>query len=235
MKKFPVIVLLLVAMACSSLAEAAPKKRPGQNRVGPYVFALVGMTTYTGNHEDEEQLLRDVLTNNELPFQNLDSSTDDTDIGYQVGAGYRFTRFFAAEVAFAQFGQLSTTAHAEIDYPQDDEGFLPSDLELTFKAGGPVFSAIGILPISEHFEAYARLGLVFASFERGFTSRVNDQTLSGSARSDSQKPVYGAGLTWNISKAYSLRAEYEVIKEMGDDGAGTEDLGIMGLQFSMRF
>jgi len=236
MKMFPVIALVAASLACASLAEAAPKKRSaGQNRVGPYVFGLAGVTTYSGSHDEQEQIMRDILTANDLPFQNLVSSTDDSDIGFQVGAGYRFGRYFAAEMAFAQFGELSTTASAEVDYPQDEAGFEPSDLELKYDTGGPVFSAIGIFPFNEHFEIYGRVGLVFASFKRSFSSTVNGQTLSGSARSDSQKPVYGAGLAWNINKVYSLRAEYEVINEIGDTGVGTEDLKIMGMQFSMRF
>lgn len=236
MKMFPMVALLVAGMACHPLADAAPKKRTaGQNRIGPYLFGMAGMTRYSGNHEEQEQLMRDILTANDLPYQNLDADTDDTDLGYQVGGGYRFTRYFAAEIAFAQFGGLTTTASAEVDYPGDEAGFEASELELTFDAGGPVFSAIGILPINERFEAYGRLGFVFASFKRGFTSRVNGQTLGGSSRSDSQEPVYGAGFAWNISKVYSLRAEYEVINDMGDTGAGTEDLKIMGLQFSMRF
>ena len=179
--------------------------------------------------------MRDILTANDLPFENLVAATDDTDLGYQVGIGYRFTRYFAAEMAFTQFGELITSASADVDYPQDDVGFEPSELELTFDTGGPVFSAVGILPINERFEAYARVGFIFASFKRSFVSRVNGQTLGGSARSDSQKPVYGAGLTWNINKVYSLRAEYEVINDIGDTGVGTEDLRVMGVQFSMRF
>jgi opacity protein-like surface antigen len=236
MKMFAVIALVVIGLACQPLAEAAPKKRTSsQNRVGPYVFGMAGMTSYSGSHDDLEQQMRDILTANELPFQNLVSTTDDSDIGYQIGAGYRFMRYFAAELAFAQFGELTTTASAEVDYPQDETGFEPSDLELSYETGGPVFSAIGILPINDRVEVYGRLGLVFASFKRSFASRVNGQTLSGSARSDSQNTVYGAGLSWNINKVYALRAEYEVIKDIGDTGVGTEDLEIMGLQFSMRF
>ena len=82
---------------------------------------------------------------------------------------------------------------------------------------------------------FARAGYFFSSFTRGFSSRVNGQTLSGSARSDDQVPVYGAGAAWNINKVYSLRAEYQVIKDVGDAGSGQQDMNFMGLQFSMRF
>src|SRR4051812_34614440 len=224
MKKILVIALVAVGVCCASLAHAAPKRKAGQNRVGPYATGAVGMTVYGGDHADEEQILRDILSANEIPQQNLVSSTDDSDVGFQVSVGYRFNRYFAAEISFAQFGELSTTASADLDFPDDNVGFQPADLELTFKTAGPIFSALGILPINEHFELFARAGLFFSSFTRGFTSRINGQTLSGSARSDDQRPVYGAGAAWNISKVYSLRAEYQVINGIGDANVSRQDV-----------
>jgi opacity protein-like surface antigen len=234
MNKISVVALGVLGLCCASLADAAPKRKAGQNRVGPYGFGIAGMTTYGGSHADEEQLLRDILTANEVDYQNLASSTDDSDIGYAIGAGYRFSRFFAAEISFAQYGEMSTKASAELDFG-DGDGFQPADLQLTFKNGGPIFSAIGILPLNERFELFARAGLMFSSFERRIVWHVNGQTLSGNARSDDQFPVYGAGASWNINKVYSLRAEYQLLSDVGDAGVGKQDVSFYGLQFSMRF
>src|SRR3982750_722825 len=134
MKKFPVMALVALGVCCASLADAAPKRKAGQNRVGPYAAGTAGMTVYGNSHAEEEQQLRDVLSANDIPQQNLVSSTDDSDVGFQVSFGYRFNRYFAAEFAFAQFGELSTTASADLDFPDDNAGFVPAELELTFKS-----------------------------------------------------------------------------------------------------
>ena len=52
-----------------------------------------------------------------------------------------------------------------MDFGEGD-GFVPASVSLTFSAGGPMLSAIGILPIGEKFELYGRLGYLFTSAER---------------------------------------------------------------------
>jgi outer membrane autotransporter protein len=100
-----------------------------------------------------------------------------------------------------------------------------------------VFSAIGILPIGEHFEAYGRLGYLFASTEREFVLRVDGQTAGTlTAKGDSQNVVYGLGVSWHINQVYSIRAEYQQIDEVGQvSRTGTEDLATMNLGLIMRF
>ena len=238
MKKIPVIVLVVLGATIAGLAQADTRKRTrNQNRVGPYAAVLIGMTKYTEDHSVNEGQLLDVLTNNDIPFQNVSASTDDSDIGFQAAFGYRFNRYLAGELALAQFGSLASSAHGELDFPGDGTGFVPADLKLSFKVGGPVFSAIGILPVSDKFEVYARVGFLFASSERKFTSSVNGQSgVSGSAKGDSQNPVYGVGATWNINQAYSIRAEYQMLSNIGQSSrSGTEDLNVLNLGMLMRF
>ena len=96
---------------------------------------------------------------------------------------------------------------------------------------------IGILPVSNDFEFYARVGLLFASVEREFTSQVSGVSgVTGSAKGDSQNPVYGLGASWNINQVYSIRAEYQKLSNIGQSSrTGTEDLNVMNLGFMMRF
>src|SRR5262245_1153540 len=86
MKKIPVIVLVALGLAFAGAAEAAkPKKRTrNQNRVGPYVTGLIGMSTYGGDQSNDEASLIDLLEDADVPFQNENVGTDDSDIGYQA-------------------------------------------------------------------------------------------------------------------------------------------------------
>src|SRR5678816_3110530 len=98
MKKASVIVLVVVGLMFAAYAEAAkPKRRTrNANRVGPYAGALLGMSTYTG----------------------------DQDVGYAAQFGYRFNRYIAAEFALRQFGDLHSSARAEIN--RNGLGFVPA-------------------------------------------------------------------------------------------------------------
>ena len=239
MKKIPVLVLVILGLALAGAAEAAkPKKRTRtQNRIGPYVTGLVGMTSYSGDQSGDEQSLIDMIYNTNMPFQNESTSTDDFDIGYQAAFGYRFSRFVAAELGLAQFGSLESSLDVDVDLDDDNLGFVPAHLEYSFNVGGPLLSVLGILPLGEKFELYGRAGYLFASVEREFSSRINGQRgLSQSAKGDSQDLVYGGGVVWNVNQMYSVRAEYQVLDGVGEDGrTGSEDLSSMFVGLIVRF
>src|SRR4249920_4262946 len=112
MKKFAVILIVVLGVGFGSFTEAAtPKKRTrNANRIGPYAGALVGYSNFSGNQDENEQNLVDILDNSQYPYQNLTTGTENTDLGYQALFGYRFHRFFSAELGLAQFGQLKSTA-----------------------------------------------------------------------------------------------------------------------------
>ncbi|MEO8018404.1 MAG: outer membrane beta-barrel protein [Pseudomonadota bacterium] len=235
MKNLSVILLVIVSLSLAGFAEAAPKKRTrNANRVGAYGGALIGNSRFSGDQSANEQGLADTLTGQGVPIQNLSTSTEDSAIGYQATFGYRFNRFFAAELGLAQFGSLKSTARAEMNF---GGGFVPASLTLKFSAGGPIISAIGILPINEKFELYGRLGYLFTSSERTLSSRVDGQSGSfGSAKGDSQNPVYGLGFAWHFNQVYSVRGEFQKLDNLGqDDRTGEENLTIVGVGITVRF
>jgi len=238
MKKIIVIVLVIFSVGFAGYSEAAtPKKRTrNANRVGPYAGALVGLSEFSGSQAENEQNLIDILINTGFDYQNLSSSTEDTDLGYQALFGYRFHRYFAAELGLAQFGDLQSVAKANMDF-EDGRGFVPASVSLTFSAGGPMMSAIGILPIGEKFELFGRLGYLFTSSERSLTSKVDGQSGGfGSAKGDSQNPVYGIGFAWHINQVYSIRGEYQQLDQLGQENrTGAEDVTVIGLGLIVRF
>jgi opacity protein-like surface antigen len=236
MKKIAVVLLVVASVAFAGIAEAAkPKKRTrNANRVGPYGVGFIGQSQYTGDQSQTEQDLLDTLINTGNPTQNLSASTEDTDIGYNATFGYRFNRYFAAELGLAQFGSLESTAKGDLDF---GDGFVPTSLKLAFSAGGPMVSAVGFLPLNDKFELFARVGYLFTSSERELTSSVDGQSGGfGSAKGDSQNMVLGIGAAFNFNQVYSVRFEYQQLDDLGQDNrTGLEDLTVIGLGVVVRF
>jgi len=237
MKKLSVIALACLSVAFAAYAEAAkPKKRTrSANRIGAYGGALIGYSNYSNDQTLNELALEEILEGTGAPIQGeLSSSTENTDIGYQAMFGYRFHRFFSAELGLAQFGSLESTARGDLDF---GDGFVPTSVSFTYTVGGPVISAIGILPLNEKFELFARLGYMFTSAEREFSARVDGESAgSGATKGDSQDPVYGIGFAWHINQVYSIRGEFQKLDSLGEASrTGEEDLTVIGLGVIIRF
>src|SRR4051794_20606843 len=165
MKKVAVIVLVVVGLLFAAYAEAAKPKRRSRNanRIGPYAGALIGNATYTGDRAADEADLAGQFEG--IPTQDLAIGSDDTDLGYQAVFGYRFNRYIAAEFELVQYGELNSSARANVDL-DDGNGFVPVKIDLNFHTGGPQIALIGILPLNDKFELFAKGGILFASSER---------------------------------------------------------------------
>lgn len=238
MKKLPVVLLSIVALAFAGYAEAAkPKKRSrNANRVGAYAVGFVGLTNLTSSTADELEFAQEILASLEPESaQNFSDSIEDSDIGFQATFGYRFNRYFAAELSLAQLGETSAKASADMDF--GDGVFRPSSARVGFKAGGPLVSAIGILPVNDRFEVFGRVGYLFTAAERNVSLRVDgDNAGFGALKGDSQDVVYGIGGSFHINQVYSLRFEYMMFDELGEEQtSGTEDLNTYGVGFLVRF
>jgi hypothetical protein len=239
MKKLSVIVLVSLSVAFAGYAEAASGKKRSRsaNRVGAYGGAHVGYTTFSAHGaESDEEALENTLINTGATIANLSSGTEDTDIGYQATFGYRFHRYFAVELGLAQFGTMASTARADMDFG-DGDGVVPVSVKLSYSAGGPIMSAIGILPLGNKFELFGRIGYLFTSSERKFDAKIDGESGGfGSAKGDSQDPVYGIGFAWHINQVYSIRGEYQQLDALGQaDRTGEEDLKVIGLGIVIRF
>jgi opacity protein-like surface antigen len=236
MKKWSVIVLVVVSLSFAGFAEAAkPRKRTrNANRVGAYGALLVAQARYSGDQSALEQELVDFFGNRAEPTRDITVSSETENIGFQATFGYRFNRYFAAELGLVQFGELSSTVRGDID---QGNGFIPANVKFAFNVAGPMISAVGILPFGEKAEAYARLGYLFASAEREISARVDGQNGGAtSAKGDSQEPVYGIGLAYHFNQVYSMRIEYQKVDSVGQqDRTGTEDLTNIGVGFLIRF
>jgi opacity protein-like surface antigen len=236
MKKTSVILLVILAVAFPAYAEAAKPRKRSRNadRVGPYAMGFVGQTVYSSETADDEGFATEVLLSfDALAEQNLSTSTEDSDFGFQATFGYRFNRYLAAELALLQLGEMVSTAKGDLDF---GTGFLPSQVNLSFKAGGPLVSAVGILPINDRLELFGRAGYLFASSRRELTARVGDERAGlGSGKGDSQELVLGAGAAVHFGQVYSVRFEYLRIGEVGDGTSGTEEADMFGLGLLVRF
>lgn len=123
---------------------------------------------------------------------------DDTDTGFKVFGGYSFMKHFAVEGGYVDVGETTV------------ETTVPFQSEVSAEANGFLVEAVGILPIGERFNVFAKYGFFMWDSEATF-SQPGSPSVSGS--DDGNDPTYGLGFGWNLSERSRLRFEadrYEV-------------------------
>lgn len=139
----------------------------------------------------------------ELATQGIISSstTDDTDTGWKVFAGYRIMKYLAVEGAYTNFGEA--TAHSVVTSPSS------GTVDTTLEAEAWTVSALGILPLGDNFSLFARLGVNFWNADISAVGTGGGVTAVASGGDDGTDMVYGVGAVYSFTKNLSVRGEWE--------------------------
>ena len=134
--------------------------------------------------------------------------SDTKDSTFHIGAGYRFSPHWAAEIGYADLGEYSFT-HTDGVGDTFNERYRVKGLKL---------AALGIWPASERFSLYAKLGIAStkAEWEGNFViGGVAGPQQSGDHRRNSL--LAGFGAQYNITPRFGVRGEFENWGEAGNE------------------
>jgi OOP family OmpA-OmpF porin len=121
------------------------------------------------------------------------TNVNDTDTGFKLYAGYRFTPQFSAEAGYSSLGKFSF-----------DTG-TPSTGEVT--ASSIDIAALAVFPVAGRFKLFGRFGVgiwdlkVKVNSSPGFAGERRNKT--------SVSPLIGAGATYSLTSRVALRADLE--------------------------
>jgi OmpA-OmpF porin, OOP family len=136
---------------------------------------------------------------------------DDRDFGYKLFGGYQFIKYFALEGGYfdlGRFGFKATTVPA---------GTLSGNIKLK----GLNLDAVGILPLTEKFSAFGRVGVQYARAEDSFagTGAVSVANPNPTKREANYK--FGVGLQYAFTESLGMRIEaerYRINDAVGNHG-----------------
>ena len=129
---------------------------------------------------------------------------DDEDTAFSVFGGYQFNKYFALEAGYADFGKI------------EPEGTGPA-----LEADTAYLTAVGSLPITEQFSAYAKAGFHNWNLDTDLPGLVNNGDDSGT------DPTYGVGVQYRFTDNVALRGEYSRFE--------VEDADVDLAQLQVRF
>lgn len=159
------------------------------------------------------------------------SDLNDMDSVWGVQAGYRFNRFVAAEVGYVDLGKASYVANLSSTVGAVTQNF---HYRARFQSSGPTVAVLGLLPIGERFDVYARGGIYFADTRFRTVVQRAATTTSTERKAGTQELFGGAGFAWNINDDYALKAEATYFLDAGDDdrtGEASVTMLTLGITF----
>ena len=152
-------------------------------------------------------------------------SDDNHKTAFKLFGGYQFNRYFALEAGYfnlGKFGYTATTVPA---------GTLSGNIKLQ----GLNIDAVGIVPISDKFSAFARLGYQYAQAKDDFTSTgVVPVPWDASPSKKAGNYEAGVGLQYDFNQSLGMRAEAERYRV--DDAVGNRgDINMYSVGLVYRF
>lgn len=129
---------------------------------------------------------------------------DDEDTAFSLFGGYQFHRNLALEAGYTDFGTVE-----------------PATGGVALEADSLALTAVGILPVTDRFSAYAKAGLQRWNLDSAIPG------LTGSLDDSGTDTLYGAGLQYRFSDNVALRGEYT--------RSQFEDLDVDSAQLQLRF
>lgn len=157
-------------------------------------------------------------------FASSAITSDDSDTGYKLFAGYKVNRNFALEGGYfdlGRFGFAATTVPA---------GTLNGNIKLS----GLNLDVVGILPINEKFSAFGRAGLNYAHASDSFSGTGAVIVLNPNPSKREANYKFGAGFQYDFTQSLGMRIEAERYRI--NDGAGSKgDVDSLSLGLVYRF
>ena len=157
-------------------------------------------------------------------FSTTSITDDKRDTGYKIFGGYQFNRNFAVEGGYFDLGRFGFTATTV------PAGTLSGNIELK----GVNLDLVGIMPITEKFSAFGRVGLNSARAKDNFSGTGAVSVLDSSPSKRDTNLKLGLGLQYAFTPALGMRVEaerYRINDAVGNKG----DVDLVSLGLVYRF
>ena len=198
--------LAAIALTLSPIAGAIES--------GWYAGAGIGQS---GADIDDQRITRSLLGSG---FATSSMKEDERSVAGKIFGGYQFNRYVALEGGYFNLGKFGYTTSTS------PAGSLSGDIKLQ----GLNLDVVGILPLTDKFSAFGRVGVIHAQARDNFSSTGLVNRPPSSARQNDTGYKFGAGVQYAFTDRLSVRGEVERYRV--DDAIGNKgdiDMATVGL------
>jgi len=195
---------------------------------GFYMGVGMGYSKLSINEGKLDRLISDALP---APWEVTNSKVDQNATPYQIFGGFRFMDYFAVELAYIDLGEATYKANIS------DTSTASGAIKGTWSNDGVPLSFLGILPISDQFEVFGRVGVYYGTTDlkvRGKDS--TGQTIATASADNSTTQFFGGvGMNWNFPGNFTGRAEWQAMPSVGNDETGSGNFNNFNFSLIYRF
>ncbi|HEX7966482.1 MAG TPA: outer membrane beta-barrel protein [Gammaproteobacteria bacterium] len=153
------------------------------------------------------------------------NDVSDNDTGWRMNLGYQFNRVWALELGYVNLGTTRLTATGP-------GGSFTSER----KARGFVIDGTAMMPFTDTFSGFLRLGTIDGHVQENDTSVGTITVPSSSTSSDDWRATYGVGLDWRVADHLSLRLGWDQYHQLGNSSnVGENNVNFTSLGVLFRF
>lgn len=168
---------------------------------------------------DDQRITRSLLGSG---FAVSSMDEDERSAAGKIFGGYQFNRYLALEGGYFALGKFGYTARTS------PTGSLSGDIKLQ----GLNLDVVGILPLTDKFSAFGRVGVIHAQARDNFSSTGLVNRPAPSARQNDTGYKFGAGVQYAFTDRLAVRGElerYRINDAIGN--RGDIDMASVGLVY----
>lgn len=147
---------------------------------------------------------------NSATTRSWDTSKGSAGFAGDLGIGYRFSPYLAAEFGYAYLGKMTNdwSGHWDSASAPSGERSYASNQDVSMQ--GLRVAILGIYPLSNKWDVFGSFGLYGLWYG---TSPTADMAAQGVSKTTAFKirPAVGAGVTYRLGEHLSVRGQYEFI------------------------
>ncbi len=224
----------VLGLLCLATTPVARAQSATESDEGFYLGVGFGPSTFDQSKADFDAGVFGSFTDAGFTVLNPASQLDDSSTELHGLVGYRFNSYFGFELAFADIGKLSYSAAMTLTgggLPSPSPGSISGEVS----SKGPILSVLGTVPLRKRWEAFGRVGLFYADTTIDVGASVSGAASSSSVSAHSTDWALGIGGAFNPSRRFSIRLEYQKLKDVGDpDRTGEGDVDVVDLALLIR-
>ena len=150
------------------------------------------------------------------------SASRATDAGMRLKLGYKYSRYFAVESEFVDFGRTPADIFSS-----------PGNLASAFRSTGFGVDTVATVPVWRSFSFYGRLGAYRGEARNAFAAYST--SLLGDASPRGTRWRYGLGMRYDFTKAFGIHAEMERYSPLSFDRGAEPESDLFSVGVNWRF